>query len=26
MALEIHDGRVQALRSVLNPRKLGHVT
>ena len=26
MALEIHDGRIQALRTVLNPRKLGHVT
>jgi RNA polymerase sigma-70 factor (ECF subfamily) len=26
MALEIRDGRVQVLRNVLNPRKLGHVT
>jgi RNA polymerase sigma-70 factor (ECF subfamily) len=26
MALEIHDGRVHALRTVLNPHKLGHVT
>jgi RNA polymerase sigma-70 factor, ECF subfamily len=26
MALEIRDGRIQALRTVLNPRKLGHVT
>jgi hypothetical protein len=25
MALEIRDGRVQALRSVLNPHKLGHI-
>jgi RNA polymerase sigma-70 factor (ECF subfamily) len=26
MALEIHEGRVHALRSVVNPRKLRHVT
>jgi RNA polymerase sigma-70 factor (ECF subfamily) len=25
MALEIHDGRIHALRTVVNPRKLGHV-
>jgi len=26
MALEIRDGRIQVLRTVVNPRKLGHVT
>jgi RNA polymerase sigma-70 factor (ECF subfamily) len=26
MALEIHDGRIHAVRTVVNPRKLGHVT
>jgi len=26
MALEIRDGRIQVLRTVLNPHKLGHVT